>query len=589
MQKLRENFKKLLVSLLTISICLGYVPMTAYADEIEEVAIEETETIVDPISEESNAPAEETPAESITEEPNAPAEEEPAESITEESNAPAEEAPAELSSEEESAVEETPANLTEEILVNETAQEASEEITVELNSILASVESANPPEGQTEQEYIDEMKQKYGEDIMDKIDEAVQNPTEENIVSVINQVTGNEAAVASENLSDSEGNTITGTIYKSGDKYYQVTVDQETEKITINELVNVVEDNKVLEDLYSPDSLVDLYAQYGEENVKTEEKFTEVPCLNDFSTPEKVQYIDVDSGLVSCEQPDVLQNGEVFYPFKYIIFDDVMVDPGVNYEEIAWRSTTKGDLIYDPIAKAWKNTSDSFSNYANLVVLPYSYDELMAFAQEGDEEKIALLKNHGYSFELGKKPEFVGYEVTILGKSYYQLGNGNELLNVKIPVKPNPDPIDPIGPIAIDIREHAENAISTSNNSMFANTNLFNESTCICYTSLGPINVKMADVDTRTDNNQRFLASCYLAYHPNVVMTKNLYLGINISGTERCSIVFNGFKPYEDMKVAAVVYNQLDGAYTIYGTVINGQAVFENFILRPASTITICY
>lgn len=574
--------------------------MTAYADEIEEVAIEETETIVEPISEEQNAPAQEASAESITEESNAPAEETPAESITEESNAPAEEASAILSSEEEPAVEETPANLTEENLVNETAQETSEEITEEFNPIIVSVESANPPEGQTEQEYIDEMKQKYGENIMDKIDEAVQNPTEENLVSVINQVTGNEAAVTSENLSDSEGNTITGTVYKSGDKYYQVTVDQETEKITINELVNVVEDNKVLEDLYSPDSMEDLYVQYGEENVKTEEKFEDVPCLNDFSTPERAQYIEVNFGLLSCEQPDVLENGEVFYPFKYIIFDNVMVDPGVNYEEIAWRSTTKGDLIYYPNTKVW-NTSVS-SAYANLVVLPYSYDELMAFAQEGDEEKIALLKSHGYSFELGTKQELVGLEVTILGKSYYQLGNGNELLNVKVPVQPgpdDPDPIDPIipdpiipdpvGPISIDIREHAENVTFNSNNSMFVNANLFGETACICYTSLGPINMKMADVDTRTDNNQRFLASCYLANHPNVVMTKNLYLGININGTERCSIVFNGFKPYEDMKVAAVVYNQVDGAYTIYGTVINGQAVFENFILRPASTITICY
>lgn len=574
--------------------------MTAYADEIEEVAIEETETIVEPISEEQNAPAQEASAESITEESNAPAEETPAESITEESNAPAEEASAILSSEEEPAVEETPANLTEENLVNETAQETSEEITEEFNPIIVSVESANPPEGQTEQEYIDEMKQKYGENIMDKIDEAVQNPTEENLVSVINQVTGNEAAVTSENLSDSEGNTITGTVYKSGDKYYQVTVDQETEKITINELVNVVEDNKVLEDLYSPDSMEDLYVQYGEENVKIEEKFEDVPCLNDFSTPERVQYIEVNFGLLSCEQPDVLENGEVFYPFKYIIFDNVMVDPGVNYEEIAWRSTTKGDLIYYPNTKVW-NTSVS-SAYANLVVLPYSYDELMAFAQEGDEEKIALLKSHGYSFELGTKQELVGLEVTILGKSYYQLGNGNELLNVKVPVQPgpdDPDPIDPIipdpiipdpvGPISIDIREHAENVTFNSNNSMFVNANLFGETACICYTSLGPINMKMADVDTRTDNNQRFLASCYLAVHPNVVMTKNLYLGININGTERCSIVFNGFKPYEDMKVAAVVYNQVDGAYTIYGTVINGQAVFENFILRPASTITICY
>lgn len=104
--------------------------------------------------------------------------------------------------------------------------------------------------------------------------------------------------------------------------------------------------------------------------------------------------------------------------------------------------------------------------------------------------------------------------------------------------------------------------------------------------------LKVHAADEKSVANQKLLVQSLLGADKEIILTEGIYPGRDLSLTENGSIqflVWNNLPKDSAGPVGAVVYNQTDGAYVIYGTLDeNGTAVFSGYKLRPASTITIC-
>jgi len=97
-----------------------------------------------------------------------------------------------------------------------------------------------------------------------------------------------------------------------------------------------------------------------------------------------------------------------------------------------------------------------------------------------------------------------------------------------------------------------------------------------------------------TVKNQKVLAAYYakqLGFDANVVLSYDIYTRSDLSLTQNGQkrvLTWTNTSAKTPGAIYAVVYNQIDGAYLISGIVdANGTAVFNDFVVRPASSITI--
>ena len=91
--------------------------------------------------------------------------------------------------------------------------------------------------------------------------------------------------------------------------------------------------------------------------------------------------------------------------------------------------------------------------------------------------------------------------------------------------------------------------------------------------------------------NRKCLAGQLAGKNANELITKDVYPRRDLSITEngdRRELIWNNLDIKTAGVVSTVVYNQTDGAYVIYG-ISDGKGCvkFNDFILRPASTITV--
>ena len=104
--------------------------------------------------------------------------------------------------------------------------------------------------------------------------------------------------------------------------------------------------------------------------------------------------------------------------------------------------------------------------------------------------------------------------------------------------------------------------------------------------------LKVHSVDERTLNNQKLMTEFMVRSDAEIILTKGIYPRRDLSISENgltMSLIWNNLPKNQAGPVFAVVYNQTDGAYVISGNIdVNGKATFSDFILRNASTITIC-
>lgn len=104
--------------------------------------------------------------------------------------------------------------------------------------------------------------------------------------------------------------------------------------------------------------------------------------------------------------------------------------------------------------------------------------------------------------------------------------------------------------------------------------------------------LKVHSVDAGTETNQKLLVQHLVGNNAKILTTDNIYPRRDLTTTENglLKILTRNMLPRNRAgAVKAVVYNQIDGAYVISGSLdANGTAVFSGFKLRPASTITIC-
>ena len=106
--------------------------------------------------------------------------------------------------------------------------------------------------------------------------------------------------------------------------------------------------------------------------------------------------------------------------------------------------------------------------------------------------------------------------------------------------------------------------------------------------------IKIHSSSERSCTNQEFLANYFAKQSgrkAKIILTKDIfprtYLTLKENGEKR-QLVWNNPDWVGYKTVYAVIYNQTDGAYLIKGMVdATGCAVFEGYIYRPASTITI--
>ena len=104
--------------------------------------------------------------------------------------------------------------------------------------------------------------------------------------------------------------------------------------------------------------------------------------------------------------------------------------------------------------------------------------------------------------------------------------------------------------------------------------------------------MKVHAADAQTQANQKLLAQNLVGANTKIFVTENIYPRRDLSISENGSLKvlnWNNLPKNQPGAISAVVYNQIDGAYTIHGILdANGTATFTGFKLRPASTITIC-
>lgn len=98
--------------------------------------------------------------------------------------------------------------------------------------------------------------------------------------------------------------------------------------------------------------------------------------------------------------------------------------------------------------------------------------------------------------------------------------------------------------------------------------------------------------DAKSVADQKLLVQNLIGSNAQIIQTCGLYPRRDLSLSENGGIyplTWNSLPKNQAGAVSAVVYNQADGAYVIRGALdANGTARFTGFILRPASTITIC-
>lgn len=105
------------------------------------------------------------------------------------------------------------------------------------------------------------------------------------------------------------------------------------------------------------------------------------------------------------------------------------------------------------------------------------------------------------------------------------------------------------------------------------------------------MDMKIHATDATNNANQRFLAKQLVGNNATELITKDIFprrdLSITENGEKRI-LIWNNLDIKMTGIVKAVVYNQTDGAYVINGVSDgNGTVKFVDFILRPASTITV--
>lgn len=108
------------------------------------------------------------------------------------------------------------------------------------------------------------------------------------------------------------------------------------------------------------------------------------------------------------------------------------------------------------------------------------------------------------------------------------------------------------------------------------------------------MDMKVHPSSEQSVKNQEFLVNYWSAQvgkTPTIILTSDIFMRndlLNARYGQKDKLVWNNLNYKIPGGVYAVVYNETDGAYLISGTIdANGNATFEGFILRPASTITI--
>lgn len=108
------------------------------------------------------------------------------------------------------------------------------------------------------------------------------------------------------------------------------------------------------------------------------------------------------------------------------------------------------------------------------------------------------------------------------------------------------------------------------------------------------MDLKVHPSSEKSITNQNFLANYFagqLGVKAKIINTDDVFMRNDLLTArygQKDKLCWNELNYKIPGAVYAVVYNQTDGAYLISGIIdANGNAVFEGFILRPASTITI--
>lgn len=106
------------------------------------------------------------------------------------------------------------------------------------------------------------------------------------------------------------------------------------------------------------------------------------------------------------------------------------------------------------------------------------------------------------------------------------------------------------------------------------------------------LDMKVHPTAVTNNYNQLLLVKKLIGGKASELITKDIFPRRDLSTTEngsKISIVWNDLNIKTVGVVKAVVYNQIDGAYVINGVSDGkGNVTFNGFILRPASTVTIC-
>ena len=110
--------------------------------------------------------------------------------------------------------------------------------------------------------------------------------------------------------------------------------------------------------------------------------------------------------------------------------------------------------------------------------------------------------------------------------------------------------------------------------------------------AFGLFDLKVHKPGEKTTANQEFLAKTLVGPNVQILLTQNIYPRRDLSTAENGAskkLTWNNLPKEQAGPVFAVVYNETDGAYVLNGTLdANGTAVFSGFMLRSASTVTIC-
>ncbi len=108
------------------------------------------------------------------------------------------------------------------------------------------------------------------------------------------------------------------------------------------------------------------------------------------------------------------------------------------------------------------------------------------------------------------------------------------------------------------------------------------------------MDMKVHPSSQQSETNQKFLVNYNAGQFgkvPTIILTSDIFMRNDLLSARYCQkdkLVWNNLNYKIPGNVYAVVYNETDGAYLINGIIdANGNATFEGFILRPASTITI--